>query len=75
MKYAVKVSTHNWDQVTSVLSLQYCFDIEVEIYYYYISSSYANILEETNFCTREIPQSGSKAEDVEKRKKEEEKSR
>ena len=34
----------------------------------HISSSYAKILGDTNFYTREIPQSGSKAEDREKRK-------
>ena len=33
----------------------------------HISSSYAKILEETNFHTREIPRSGSKAKDGEKR--------
>ena len=38
----------------------------------HISSSYAKILGETNFHTREIPRSGSKAKDGEKRKKEEE---
>ena len=36
----------------------------------HISSSYAKILGETNFHTREIPQSGSKAKEGEKRKKE-----
>ena len=35
-----------------------------------ISSSYANILRETNFQLREIPQSGSKAKDGEEREKE-----
>ena len=35
----------------------------------YISSSYAKILGETNFRTREIPRSGSKAKDGEKKKK------
>ena len=40
----------------------------------YISSRYAKILGETNFRTREIPRSGSKAEDGgKKRKKEREK--
>ena len=34
----------------------------------HISSSYAKILGETNFRTREIPRSGSKAEDGEKKK-------
>ena len=39
----------------------------------HISSSYAKILGETNFCTREIPRSGSKAKDGgEKRNKERE---
>ena len=33
----------------------------------HISSSYAKILGETNFHTREIPRSGSKAKDGEKR--------
>ena len=36
----------------------------------HISSSYAKILGETNFRTREIPRSGSKAKDGEKRKRE-----
>ena len=36
----------------------------------HLSSSYAKILGETNFGTREIPRSGSKAKDGEKRKKE-----
>ena len=36
----------------------------------HISSSYAKILGETNFHTREIPQSGSKAEDGERGEKE-----
>ena len=35
-----------------------------------ISSSYAKILGETNFHTREIPRSGSKAEAEKERKKE-----
>ena len=35
----------------------------------HISSRYAKILRETNFCTREIPRSGSKAKDGEKRRK------
>ena len=35
----------------------------------YLSSSYAKILGETNFPTREIPRSGSKAKDGEKKKK------
>ena len=39
-----------------------------------ISSTYAKFLGETNFCTREIPRSGSKAEDGgEEREKEREK--
>ena len=37
----------------------------------HISSGYANILGETNFHTREIPRSGSKAEDGEEEKKKE----
>ena len=37
----------------------------------HISSSYAKILGETNFHTREIPGSGSKAEDGEKERKKE----
>ena len=36
----------------------------------HISSSYAEILGETNFRTREIPHSGSKAEDGERKKRE-----
>ena len=36
----------------------------------HISSRYAKILGETNFRTREIPRSGSKAEDGGKREKE-----
>ena len=36
----------------------------------YISSSYAKILGETNFPKREIPRSGSKAEDGEEKKRE-----
>ena len=36
----------------------------------HISSSYAKILGETNFYAWEIPRSGSKAEDGEKRKRE-----
>ena len=35
----------------------------------HLSSSYAKILGETNFHTREIPRSGSKAEDGEEKKK------
>ena len=34
----------------------------------HISSSYANILGETNFRTREIPRSGSKAKDAKEKK-------
>ena len=37
----------------------------------HIFSSYAKILGETNFHTREIPRSGSKAKDGEKREKKE----
>ena len=37
----------------------------------HISSSYAKILGETNFHTREIPRSGSKAEDGEREKERE----
>ena len=37
----------------------------------HISSSYAKILEETNFHTLEIPRSGSKAKDRERERKEE----
>ena len=36
-----------------------------------ITSSYAKILGETNFHTREFPQSGSKAKDGEKKREEE----
>ena len=39
------------------------------IFFLHISSSYAKILGETNFHTRENPQSGSKAKDGEKREK------
>ena len=39
----------------------------------YISSSYAKILGETNFRTREIRRSGSKAEDGERKKRKREK--
>ena len=43
-------------------------------FFLHISSRYAEILRETNFRTREIPRSGSKAEDGgKKRKKEREK--
>ena len=35
----------------------------------HISSSYAKILRETNFHTREIPRSGSKAKDGKKKKR------
>ena len=38
----------------------------------HISSRYAKILGETNFRTREIPRSGSKAEDGEERKRKKE---
>ena len=38
----------------------------------HIASSYAKILRETNFHTREIPQSGSKAKDGEREKNREE---
>ena len=38
----------------------------------HISSSYAKILGETNFRTREFPRSGSKATDGEKKRKREE---
>ena len=37
----------------------------------HISSNYAKILGETNFRTRDIPQSGSKAKDGEREKKKE----
>ena len=40
-------------------------------FFLHISSCYAKIFGETNFHTREIPRSGSKAKDGEKRKKEE----
>ena len=40
------------------------------IFFLHISSSYAKILGKTNFHAREIPQSGSKAEDGGKREKE-----
>ena len=40
----------------------------------HISFSYAKILEETNFQTREIPRSGSKAENGEKKRKRKKKS-
>ena len=46
------------------------FVIFFYFYFLHISSSYAKILGETNFRTREIPQSGSKAKDGEKRKRE-----
>ena len=36
-------------------------------FFWQISSSYAKILGETNFRTREIPRSGSKAKDGEKK--------
>ena len=39
----------------------------------HISYSYAKILGETNFCTREIPRSGSKAKDGEEEKERERK--
>ena len=38
-------------------------------FFLHISSSYAKILGETNFRTREIPRSGSKAKDGEKKRK------
>ena len=38
--------------------------------YFFASSSYAKILGETNFRTREIPRSGSKAKDGEKERRE-----
>ena len=38
-------------------------------FFLHISFSYAKILGETNFCTREIPRSGSKAEDGEKKER------
>ena len=41
----------------------------------HISPSYAKILEETNFHTREIPRSGSKAKDGERKKKKRKKER
>ena len=44
-----------------------------DIFFLHISSSYAKILGETNFHTREIPRSGSKAKDGEKKKKKERK--
>ena len=42
------------------------------IFFLHISFSYAKILGETNFHTREIPRSGSKAKDGEKKKRKEE---
>ena len=39
-----------------------------KIFFLHISSSYAKILGETNFHTREIPQCGSKAKDGERKK-------
>ena len=46
-------------------------------FFLYISSSYVKILGETNFHPREIPRSGSKAEDgeVEKKKRKKERRR
>ena len=40
------------------------------IFFLHISSSYAKILGETNFQPRELPRSGSKAKDGEKRERE-----
>ena len=42
-------------------------------FFLHISSSYAKILGETNFHTREIPRGGSKAKDGEEEKKKERK--
>ena len=44
-----------------------------KIFFLHISSSYAKILGETNLHTREIPRSGSKAKDGEKKRREREK--
>ena len=51
----------------------FCKKIKITIFFLNISSSYAKILGETNFHTREIPRSGSKAEDGERKKNEREK--
>ena len=44
-----------------------------DFFFLHKSSSYAKILRETNFQPRELPQSGSKAKDGEKKKEEREK--
>ena len=41
---------------------------KLQLIFLHISSSYAKILRETNFHTREIPRSGSKVEDGERKK-------
>ena len=56
----------------SFLKKKMCFFREKNLLkkiFLYISSSYAKILGETNFRTREIPRSGSKAKDGEKKRK------
>ena len=45
---------------------------QIFFFFLHIPSSYANILGETNFQSREIPESGSKAKDGEKKERERE---
>ena len=47
--------------------------IKIAPFFLHVSSSYAKVLGETNFHTREIPRSGSKAKDGEKKKRKREK--
>ena len=56
------------------ISFFYCKKMKLppNISFSHISSSYAKILGETNFCTWEIPRSGSKAKDGEREKRKKE---
>ena len=57
----VKHTSPSW---TTILDIMYKM-----LFFLHISSSYAKILGETNFRTREIPRSGSKAKDGERKRK------
>ena len=62
--------TERWPyKVEKMLKNQLFFVKKLKLFVLHISSSYAKILGETNFHTREIPRSRSKAKDGEKKKK------
>ena len=59
-----------------LLKISFFYKIKnyLNFFFLHISSSYSKILGETNFHTREIPRSGSKAENGEKKRKRKKKS-